>query len=97
MAFQSETRRALVDILGDQWVKDDPVTLYSYRCDGLTLRTALPMGVIFPRSHSAGAFIGKYSCVMPSNDRVLHELVPLLYPVDRVSGCPGSPNLVVGY
>ena len=49
MAFESKTRRALVEILGEAWVKDDPVTLYSYRCDGLTLHTALPMGVLFPR------------------------------------------------
>lgn len=49
MAFDPGIRRALVDILGEAWVKDDAVTLYSYRCDGLTLHTALPMGVVFPR------------------------------------------------
>ncbi len=48
MSFGSKIRRKLVKILGKDWVKDDKVTLYSYRCDGLTLYTSLPMGVVFP-------------------------------------------------
>ena len=48
MAFTKELRTELVSLLGEDWVKDDPVTLYTYRCDGLTLYTAPPMGVVFP-------------------------------------------------
>ena len=48
MAFTKELRAELVSLLGEDWVKDDPVTLYTYRCDGLTLYTAPPMGVVFP-------------------------------------------------
>ena len=48
MAFTKELRNELVSLLGEDWVKDDPVTLYTYRCDGLTLYTAPPMGVVFP-------------------------------------------------
>ena len=48
MAFIKELRAELVSLLGEDWVKDDPVTLYTYRCDGLTLYTAPPMGVVFP-------------------------------------------------
>ena len=36
MAFTKELRTELVSLLGEDWVKDDPVTLYTYRCDGLT-------------------------------------------------------------
>ncbi len=50
MAFKQELRGKLVEIVGSKWVKDDPVTLYTYRCDGLTLYTAPPMGVVFPGS-----------------------------------------------
>ena len=48
MAFSTELRSDLVNLLGSEWVKDDPVTLYTYRCDGLTLYTAPPMGVVYP-------------------------------------------------
>ena len=48
MSFESNIREELAKILGKEWVKDDSVTLYTYRCDGLTLYTALPMGVVFP-------------------------------------------------
>ena len=48
MAFSTELRSYLVKLLGCEWVKDDPVTLYTYRCDGLTLYTAPPLGVVFP-------------------------------------------------
>lgn len=48
MPFPSEVRHQLVAILGETHVKDDPVTLYSYRADGLTLHPATPMGVVFP-------------------------------------------------
>lgn len=50
MAFDPFIKVALQKIVGEQWVKDDPVTLYSYECDGLTLNTAKPMGVVFPGS-----------------------------------------------
>ena len=48
MAYAAEVRKQLVTILGDQYVKDDAVTLYSYRADGLTLHPATPMGVLWP-------------------------------------------------
>ena len=48
MSFESHIRVECVRILGKEWVKDDPITLYTYRCDGLTLYTAPPMGVVFP-------------------------------------------------
>jgi len=48
MSFEKNIRSECVRILGIEWVKDDPVTLYTYRCDGLTLYAALPMGVLFP-------------------------------------------------
>jgi len=48
MAFPGKIRRRLVRILGKAWVKDDQVTCYTHRCDGLTLHTALPMGVVYP-------------------------------------------------
>jgi len=48
MSFEKIIRGECVRILGKEWVKDDPVTLYTYRCDGLTLYTAPPMGVLFP-------------------------------------------------
>jgi glycolate oxidase len=48
MSFEKNIRGECVRILGAEWVKDDPVTLYTYRCDGLTLYTAPPMGVLFP-------------------------------------------------
>ena len=48
MSFETNIRRECVRILGKEWVKDDPVTLYTYRCDGLTLYTSPPMGVVFP-------------------------------------------------
>ena len=48
MPFSNKLRSQLENLLGSKWVKDDPVTLYTYRCDGLTLYTAPPMGVVFP-------------------------------------------------
>ncbi len=48
MTFDPNIKKSLIEILGEKWVKDDPVTLYSYRCDGLTLHTETPMGVVFP-------------------------------------------------
>ena len=48
MPFEANLRGECVRIIGKEWVKDDPVTLYTYRCDGLTLYTAPPMGVLFP-------------------------------------------------
>ena len=48
MPFGRNIRGECEQILGKEWVKDDPVTLYTYRCDGLTLYTAPPMGVLFP-------------------------------------------------
>ena len=48
MSFGRNIRGECEQILGKEWVKDDPVTLYTYRCDGLTLYTAPPMGVLFP-------------------------------------------------
>jgi len=48
MAFTAELKSMLTDILGDAYVRDDPVTLFSYRADSLTLHPAEPMGVVFP-------------------------------------------------
>ncbi|HEY3235820.1 MAG TPA: FAD-binding protein, partial [Polyangiaceae bacterium] len=48
MPFSPALRDGLCAIVGASWVKDDPVTLYSYRCDALTLHGSLPMGVLFP-------------------------------------------------
>lgn len=48
MPFKPKLKKQLIDILGANWVRDDAVTLYSYRCDGLTLHTAPPTGVVFP-------------------------------------------------
>ena len=48
MSFEKNIRGECVRILGKEWVKDDEATLYTYRCDGLTLYTAPPMGVLFP-------------------------------------------------
>ncbi|MBT5087907.1 MAG: FAD-binding protein, partial [Deltaproteobacteria bacterium] len=48
MSFEKNICREFVRILGKEWVKDDQVTLYTYRCDGLALYTAPPMGVLFP-------------------------------------------------
>jgi glycolate oxidase len=48
MPFPIAIKRALSAILGERWVKDDPVSLYSYACDALTLYTSPPMGVVYP-------------------------------------------------
>ena len=48
MSFEKNICGEFVRILGKEWVKDDQVTLYTYRCDGLALYTAPPMGVLFP-------------------------------------------------
>lgn len=48
MGFETKIKSKLEQIIGKDWVKDDLVTLYTYRCDGLTLYTSLPMGVVFP-------------------------------------------------
>jgi len=50
MAFDVNIKKSLVQIIGDEWVKYDSITLYSYRCDGLTLHNAMPMGVVFPNT-----------------------------------------------
>ena len=48
MAFAPRIREELTQICGSKWVKDDEVTLYTYRSDGLTLYTKLPMGIVYP-------------------------------------------------
>ena len=48
MSFEIKIREKLIKILGSEWVKDDKVSLYSYRCDGLTLYNSMPMGIVFP-------------------------------------------------
>ena len=48
MPFKSNLRIECERILGKEWVKDDHVTLYTYRCDGLTLYAEPPMAVVFP-------------------------------------------------
>ena len=48
MPFENNLRIECEQILGKDWVKDDPVTLYTYRCDGLTLYSEAPMAVVFP-------------------------------------------------
>ncbi len=48
MSFPAEIRSELVRLLGAEQVRDDAVTLYSYRADGLTLHPAEPLGVVFP-------------------------------------------------
>ncbi len=50
MPFAKRVRAQLVERLGAAHVKDDPATLYVYRCDALTLHGGAPMGVIFPGS-----------------------------------------------
>lgn len=50
MPFAPSIRQQLDRICGKEWVKDDPITLYAYRSDGLTLYTAPPMGVVYPGS-----------------------------------------------
>ncbi len=50
MPFPHALRQQLDQICGKEWVKDDPITLYTYRCDGLTLYTAPPLGVVYPGS-----------------------------------------------
>ena len=48
MPFERNLRIECEQILGKEWVKDDHVTLYAYRCDGLTLYAEQPMAVVFP-------------------------------------------------
>lgn len=48
MSFPPVVRDKLIEILGKQHVKDDSITLFSYRSDALTLHPSPPMGVIFP-------------------------------------------------
>ena len=50
MPLDTNIKEKLIDILSEDWVKDDEVTLYTYRCDGLTLYNSLPMGVVFPET-----------------------------------------------
>ena len=50
MTLCAQVKRELQAILGPTHVKDDPVTLYSYRVDALTLHPTEPMGVIFPEN-----------------------------------------------
>ncbi|CAM2005317.1 FAD-binding oxidoreductase [Acanthopleuribacter pedis] len=51
MSLEPALRRQLVALLGADWVRDDQVTRFSYRCDGLTLHPSLPAGVVFPGDH----------------------------------------------
>ena len=48
MPFPSDLKTKLVQLLGEKYVRDDAVTCYSYRADGLTLHPCEPMGVVFP-------------------------------------------------
>ncbi len=48
MTLSEPLRRQLVALLGADWVRDDSVTRFSYRCDGLTLHPSLPAAVVFP-------------------------------------------------
>lgn len=48
MAFPADIYKQLVVLLGAEFVKDDAVTLFCYRADGLVLHPAEPMGVVFP-------------------------------------------------
>jgi len=48
MPWSAAVRRELVEILGEAHVKDDAVTLFSYRADGLTLHPSEPVAVLFP-------------------------------------------------
>ena len=50
MAFDPKIKNTLIEIVGAQWVKDDPVTLYAYKTDALTLYSGMPMGVVFPEN-----------------------------------------------
>lgn len=50
MAFDPKIKNELIGIVGAQWVKDDPVTLYTYKSDALTLYSGMPMGVVFPEN-----------------------------------------------
>lgn len=50
MAFDPKIKNSLIEILGQDWVKDDPVTLYAYQSDGLTLYTGAAMGVVYPET-----------------------------------------------
>ena len=59
LPFKPNVRHALTQIVGDQWVKDDPVSLYAYRCDGLTLHPSMPMGIVFPATTQALAEVVK--------------------------------------
>ncbi len=46
----SKIHRALVALLGSEWVLHTPEELLVYECDGLTLHTRLPDFVVFPSS-----------------------------------------------
>ncbi|CAM2064658.1 FAD-binding protein [Sulfidibacter corallicola] len=48
MALDPRVRKKLIRVLGSDYVKDDPITCYSYRCDGLTLHPAEPQAVLYP-------------------------------------------------
>ena len=50
MVLPSKPKRELVNVLGSDWVKDDAVTCYTYRCDGLTLHPVEPIAVVYPNS-----------------------------------------------
>ena len=72
MPFESNLRIECEQILGKEWVKDDPVTLYAYRCDGLTLYAAPPMAVVFPGT------VKELTSICPSD--ALESECPLLEP-----------------
>ncbi|MBF0278392.1 MAG: FAD-binding protein [SAR324 cluster bacterium] len=50
MAFDPKIKNDLIKILDEDRVKDDRVTLYTYRSDALILHPTMPMGVVFPEN-----------------------------------------------
>jgi len=71
MSFEKNIRGEFVRILGKEWVKDDQVTLYTYRCDGLALYTAPPMGVCFPEQFRN--FHRSSNCSISTRSVLSHE------------------------
>jgi len=62
MPFPARVKAELAAILGAEWVKDDPATLYTYRCDAYTLHAATPQGVIFPgNAEELAAAVGLFN------------------------------------
>ncbi len=48
MALPAVLRAQLAALVGERWIKDDPVSLFTYRSDGLTLHEAEPAAIVFP-------------------------------------------------